>query len=313
LAVTSATSAELIAVSSILTYDVYKRYINPNATEAQILRVGHWMVALFALFMGLAGLIFFYIGVSMGWLYTFMGVILGSAVVPIALCVTWSKANKWGCIGGSIAGFFVGLIAWLVTTSTLNGGVVNVITSGGDYEMLAGNLASIGVGGIIATISSLIWPDDYDFESTRAINTPAAKSDGENAKIEEDDEKKEPSTPYVQSINEESADDDLDPVALGKAYTFAARSSVVLTLLYLVIIPLPLFFAQTVYGVRGLTAWVVIGILWTFCSAFTVVIYPLYESRVAITQILRGIVKDVFAMGSGKHVAAPPPSPPDSA
>lgn len=67
--------------------------------------------------------------VSMGWLYTFMGVILGSAVVPIALCVTWSKANKWGCIGGSIVGFFAGLIAWLVTTSTLNGGKIDVIVS----------------------------------------------------------------------------------------------------------------------------------------------------------------------------------------
>jgi urea-proton symporter len=33
--------------------------------------------------MGIAGTIFFYIGVSMGWLYTFMGVLLGSAVVPI--------------------------------------------------------------------------------------------------------------------------------------------------------------------------------------------------------------------------------------
>jgi Na+/proline symporter len=85
-----------------------------------------------------------------------MGVILGSGVVPIALCITWSRANKWGCIGGSIAGFFAGLIAWLVTTSALNGGVINVTTSGGDYEMLAGNLASIGVGGIIAVATSLI-------------------------------------------------------------------------------------------------------------------------------------------------------------
>jgi urea-proton symporter len=65
LAVTSATSAELIAVSSILTYDVYKasssallicldrllivnilqRYVNPNANESQILRMGHAMVS----------------------------------------------------------------------------------------------------------------------------------------------------------------------------------------------------------------------------------------------------------------------------
>jgi urea-proton symporter len=85
-----------------------------------------------------------------------MGVILGSAVVPIALCITWSHANKWGCLGGSIAGFVAGIIAWLVTTSTLNGGVINVTTSGGDYEMLAGNLASIGVGGIVAVFASLV-------------------------------------------------------------------------------------------------------------------------------------------------------------
>lgn len=55
-----------------------------------------------------------------------MGVILGSAVVPIALCITWSKANKWGCICGAISGFWVGIIAWLVTTSTLNDKVINV-------------------------------------------------------------------------------------------------------------------------------------------------------------------------------------------
>lgn len=60
---------------------------------------------------------------------TFMGVILGSGVAPIALCITWSKANKWGCIGGSLAGFVAGVVAWLVTTATLNDGVINVVVS----------------------------------------------------------------------------------------------------------------------------------------------------------------------------------------
>ena len=60
---------------------------------------------------------------------TFMGVILGSAVVPIALAITWKKANKWGCIGGSIAGFIAGIVAWLVTTATLNHSVINVVVS----------------------------------------------------------------------------------------------------------------------------------------------------------------------------------------
>lgn len=73
----------------------------------------------------------------------------------------------------------------------------------------------------------------------------------------------------------------------------------------LIIIPFPLFFAQTIFGVKGLAAWVTIGIIWTFVSAFSVVLYPLYESRVAITQIVRGMVKDVFKPGSGKYVHHP--------
>ncbi|KAJ7347968.1 urea transporter [Mycena albidolilacea] len=309
LAVTSATSAELIAVSSILTYDVYKRYINPGATEAQILRVSHLMVAFYALVIGLAGLIFFYIGVSMGWLYTFMGVILGSGVAPIALCITWSKANKTGCIVGSLAGFAAGIIAWLVTTSTLNGGAINVTTSGGDFEMLAGNLASIGVGAIIATASSYMWPENYDFESTRAINKPTAASkvdDEEHAKADRPSmEKKEKAPSVADSFDAAEVDEELDPVALNKAFRFAAWSSLGLLLVLIILIPLPLFFASTVYGAGGLTAWVVIGIIWTFLSAFSVVLYPLWESRAAILLISRGIIKDIFARGSGKFAEHP--------
>jgi hypothetical protein len=59
----------------------------------------------------------------------------------------------------------------------------------------------------------------------------------------------------------------------------------------ILVVPLPLFFAHTVYNVRGLTAWVVIGIIWTFLSTFTVVLFPLYESREALMQICRGIIK----------------------
>ncbi|PPQ69730.1 hypothetical protein CVT24_001316 [Panaeolus cyanescens] len=310
LAVTSACSAELIATSSLFTYDIYVAYINPKATEEQILRMGHIGVAAYAIICGLAGLIFFYIGVSMGWLYTFMGVILGSGVVPIALCITWKKANKWGCISGSVIGFAAGIIAWLVTTAARHDNVITVVTSGGDFEMLAGNLASIGVGGIVAVVSSLIWPDDFDWETTRAINRPApiapqpadeASDSGSEKKGLSETHAKPAADSFVQT-----EEDELDPVSLNKAFRFAAWSSIGLFVVLILIIPLPLFFSQHIYTVSGLTGWVAVGITWTFFSAIAVVIYPLYESREALIQIVKGIYTDLFTKGSGKYVQEPP-------
>ena len=45
MAVTSAGSAELIAVSSLITYDVYRTYKNPNATGKQLLKVSRGVIA----------------------------------------------------------------------------------------------------------------------------------------------------------------------------------------------------------------------------------------------------------------------------
>lgn len=59
----------------------------------------------------------------------------------------------------------------------------------------------------------------------------------------------------------------------------------------LILIPIPLFGASTVYGVAGFSAWVVISIIWTFCAAFAVVLYPLWESRTALALITKGAIK----------------------
>ncbi len=106
-------------------------------------------------------------------------------------------------------------------------------------------------------------------------------------------------------------DEDLDPAALKKAFNFATWSSVVLvrpSFSFTVLVPklthsfneaidldynstATTLFASTIYGTAGLTAWIVIGIIWTFFSAFAVVVYPLWESREALTMIFRGIIK----------------------
>lgn len=79
-----------------------------------------------------------------------------------------SRANKWGCIIGAWIGMISGIIAWLITTEKLYG-TINLVTSFNDFPMLAGNVVSIGVGGIIALGSTAIWPENFNFEITRNL------------------------------------------------------------------------------------------------------------------------------------------------
>jgi len=155
------------------------------------------------------------------------------------------------------------------------------------------------------------------------------------------DEKKAQDS-LAPSVVNESSDNDLDPVELNKAFKLAARSSITMvcpctllyhimstefvqTLIVMILIPLPLFGASTIYSVAGFTAWVLVAIIWTFYSVFAVVLYPLWESRAALMMIMRGLIKvispclrlpthptglngginfqDIYARGTGKYVA----------
>lgn len=167
---TSAGSAELIAVSSLCTYDIYRTYINPDATGKQILKVSRGVVLGFGCFMGVLAVILNKAGVSLGWMYLAMGVIIGSAVIPIAFMLLWRKANAFGAILGTITGCILGIITWLAVTN-IEYGHVNLDTTGRNAPMLAGNLVSILTGGFVHAVCSFLWPQNYNWETTKQITT----------------------------------------------------------------------------------------------------------------------------------------------
>jgi len=167
-AVTSAGSSELIAVSSLCTYDIYRTYINPNASGKQILKVSRGVVLGFGCFMGLLAVILNKAGVSLGWMYLAMGVLIGSAVLPIAFMLLWRKANAIGAILGTVIGCLLGIITWLSVTK-IQYGRVNLDTTGRNAPMLAGNLGSILTGGVVHAICSMVWPQNYDWSTTKQI------------------------------------------------------------------------------------------------------------------------------------------------
>jgi hypothetical protein len=114
--------------------------------------------------------------------------------------------------------------------------------------MLAGNLAAIGVGGIIATASSYLvshlffqfgtkysvlivgqWPEDFDFEITRAINAPVTRPlQARDSPEVDEDEKRSKEGVEAAAVENDESDNELDPAALQKAFRFAAWSSVAL-------------------------------------------------------------------------------------
>lgn len=80
--------------------------------------------------MGVLAIILNKAGVSLGWMYLAMGVLIGSAVIPIAfICFYGKKAKAFGAILGTVTNIIYGR--------------VNLDTTGRNAPMLAGNLVSI--------------------------------------------------------------------------------------------------------------------------------------------------------------------------
>jgi hypothetical protein len=162
MAITSTGSAECIAVASLWAYDVYRAYINPNANGADILRQSRYAVAVWAFLMFWYNWILWGIGVNLGWVYNFMGIMIGSAVFPVAMVVCWSRMSAVAAITGAWLGMILAVISWLSYAGAV-GGAVNVDTTGILEAQLTGNCVAIGSSVIISTLLSFIFPQNYDW------------------------------------------------------------------------------------------------------------------------------------------------------
>lgn len=69
MAVTASGSAEQIAVSSLIAYDVYRPYINKKATGKQIIFVSRMIVLVYGVLSGVLAIVLLKIGLSLGWVY----------------------------------------------------------------------------------------------------------------------------------------------------------------------------------------------------------------------------------------------------
>jgi SSS family transporter len=129
MAVTSAFSAQLIAVSSIFTYDIWQAYIEPSAKGKKLVWVSHMSCIVYSIIMAGFATGLYYAGIGMGYLYLLMGVIISSAVFPGAMTLLWKGQNWIAAAASPPLGLAVSLIAWLVVAKK-ESGILTVDTTG---------------------------------------------------------------------------------------------------------------------------------------------------------------------------------------
>jgi hypothetical protein len=232
-----------------------------------------------------------------------MGLLIGGAVFPAAFAITWKKQTRIGAVSGCLSGLAAGIIAWLSTAKQYYG-EISVATTGMEYPTLAGNLAAVMTGLIVSAGVSMIKPDDFDWEVTRAINAvpvtagriPAAASttedddtpsNGDDEKIGDSSPARSSPTPTPLNANAAAEESALhitigaedEPHKLRAAFKLAVISATVITFIMDFLVPMPMFFSHYIFSKGFFTAWVVISFIWVFCSSFISCFLPIWETR----------------------------------
>lgn len=150
-AMMSTADSQLLASASAISEDVYRRLINPDASQARLVALGRWAT----LGIGVIGFILAWKANNFVYdmvLYAWAG--LGSAFgPPLVLALHWRKASWAGMLAGFISGT-VTVVAWY-NIPVLNGLL---------YEMIPGFLVSL-----CATVLFSLWkpgPRDLEIEIT---------------------------------------------------------------------------------------------------------------------------------------------------
>ena len=129
-AIMSTADSLLLQTGSIAARDVYERFINPNASEHQMVRVSRWLV----LAIGVVGYCVALIQPpTVFGIVVFVTSVLGSAFLPAYVCaVWWKRANAPGALASMVTGAGVAFLwQWAGLDSAT-----------GLHAMLAGLLSS---------------------------------------------------------------------------------------------------------------------------------------------------------------------------
>ncbi|SPN99956.1 probable DUR3 - Urea permease [Cephalotrichum gorgonifer] len=280
IAVISSFNSELIAVSSILTYDVYRTYFNPNATGKRLIAISHVVVVCYAVAVAGIAVGLYYNGVSMGYLYVLMGVLISSAVLPATLTLMWDGQNPWAAALSPPIGAAMAITAWLVTAKKTCG-ALDVACTGQNDPMLAGNVtALLSPLVLIPVFTAIFGLAKYDWKSMMDIRRA--------------DEHDEAAADEHAGEGEGDSGFQVEQKKLARALKLAIYITVFMTLALLILWPLPIYGSAYIFSKPFFTGWIVVSFIWIFVSVVLVGIYPAYEGRDSVLSTFKAM------LGGGK-------------
>lgn len=296
----------------MLTYDLYQAYIHPKATGKQLVRFSHYTVIGFSILCAgiAAGLNHAGFNVSCAYylrchdyksspctvIVTAVGIFVDSAVVPMACTILWSKQNKAAVIFAPLLGSIAAIIAWLLTARSQYG-YLSIATLSENLPLVAGNMMSLTGPLVLVPLITYLKPDNYDFELLKNIKQADDAEEGD-ASIEEFRDAE------IAHVEAHSSDNS----TLLRARKWALITSIVMTISYLILWPIPMYGSHygkdipvlsswssanptTVFSRGFFKGWVVVLFLWAFYASMTITLLPIWEGRKSLKLFVIYIVK----------------------
>lgn len=273
MSVTSASSAELIAFSSVATYDIYRIYIKPTASGKELVRISHLSVFSFSMLMAVLSVVFNYIGVTVGWLLSFIGIILSPEVSAVTLMLFWSKMTKSALLIGAPLGTLTGIGCWVGSAYVYGGHIINKDTLMVSKATFIGNITALFSSPIYFFIISMIKPDPEPFDLNQL---------GASIKMADDYDQEEAKAVIIT---------DTDKKVLKRQTFYSLLANGFCLLIVYVMIACILYGIDKDFSKSSFTALIVVCLIWIVVAALYIILLPLYQGRHSLAFVIKHLIR----------------------
>lgn len=84
---------------------------------------------------------------------------------------------------------------------------------------------------------------------------------------------------------------------LFRASKIAKITTATMTIILLILWPMPLYGTGYIFSESFFSGWVIVGIIWLLCSTMAVGVYPLWEGRESLVRNFGGMWRDITGKG----------------